>query len=112
MIINFQVVKVTGKKSGKCLCGKLLKRQKTFEQTVNPFNKNEKGEVCTHQEVYEKVRKEAEIWEKSPVRHNVPGFWQWSESQKQKYERGVDIVLVMECGEKIKVNQSLRKIIW
>lgn len=38
--------------SGKCpTCGKRAKRSKSFENTVNPFNRNEDGTVKTWEQV-------------------------------------------------------------
>jgi len=54
-------------KTGKCGCGKRRRRQKTFWQTRNPFNKNKKGFVKTRNEIVEELRKEAEVWKKEPL---------------------------------------------
>jgi len=40
-------------------CGKTLKRNATVEHTVNPYNKNEAGEVRTASEVYTAAKAEA-----------------------------------------------------
>ena len=44
--------------------GKRRKRQKTFEQTVNPFNRNADGSVKSHDQVREDVRAEALAWQR------------------------------------------------
>lgn len=62
MIINFDVIKVSAMKKGKCKCGKRLTRSKTFEQTVNPFNKNPDGTVKTRNEVSAAVSRVATDW--------------------------------------------------
>lgn len=52
---------------GKCpTCGKRVTRSRTFEQTVNPFNKNEDGSVKTWAEVSADVRREAAAWDPQP----------------------------------------------
>jgi hypothetical protein len=43
-------------------CGKQMKRQRTEEQTVSPFNKNPDGSVCTEVQVYKKVLAKLETW--------------------------------------------------
>lgn len=62
MRINFAVIKAYSTKRGKCKCGKRLTRSKTFEHTVNPFNKNPDGSVKSRLEVYAAVTKEAKDW--------------------------------------------------
>jgi len=60
---NFQVVKFTAKRSLKCrVCGKRFNRSHTFENTINPFNKNDKGAAKTYAEVWRDVKAEAEAW--------------------------------------------------
>lgn len=62
-IINFEKVQVGSKKICKCLeCGKKLKRAATFEQTINPFNKNIRGEIKTRGEIFMELTAEAEKW--------------------------------------------------
>ena len=39
-----------------------MQRRKTFEQTVNPFNRNTDGSVKTRDEVAEAVKAEALAW--------------------------------------------------
>jgi hypothetical protein len=48
------------------VCGKLLRRQKTFQQTINPFNKNPDGTQKTGWEVLASVRRDADAWQKVP----------------------------------------------
>jgi hypothetical protein len=43
-------------------CGKKLNRQRTFTQTVNPFNKNAAGEQKTSGEIYRDLRAEGAGW--------------------------------------------------
>lgn len=41
------------------------KRQKTFMQTINPFNINADGKVKTRQEIMAELKQEAEAWQKA-----------------------------------------------
>jgi hypothetical protein len=66
-IIRFQVVPMTVRKSVKCSsCGKRLQRQRTFEQTLNPWNKNAAGEPKTVQEILQEHRANAGEWKQQP----------------------------------------------
>lgn len=63
--IKFQVVKVRASRSVACpKCGKKVKRSRTFERTLNPFNKNADGSVKTYSEVLADVGAEARFWMK------------------------------------------------
>ena len=44
------------------VCGRKLRRQKTIEHTVNPFNKNADGTVKTWAEVERDVIAEGKAW--------------------------------------------------
>jgi hypothetical protein len=65
--INFQELKVYGQKSGKCGCGKRRARSITLYQTLNPFNRNKKGEIKTREEIYEELKVDLESWKKEPI---------------------------------------------
>ena len=60
--VTFDEVKAVGTRY-EVIDGKKRRRQKTFYQTVNPFNKNADGSVKTRAEVYAAVRAEARAWE-------------------------------------------------
>jgi hypothetical protein len=63
MRYSFEVIRRVAVKGGWCpICGKPVKRSRTFENTVNPFNRNELGAVRTHAEVVECVKQEAADW--------------------------------------------------
>lgn len=65
---RFEAVKAYGEKSGKCpVCGKRVKRKKTFEGTINPFNKNEAGQVKSRSEVYADQLAKVKAWELLPI---------------------------------------------
>jgi hypothetical protein len=56
---------VTSRKhTGKCpVCNKRVTRSRTFEKTVNPFNRNkETGLIKTWEEVASEVNAEADAW--------------------------------------------------
>lgn len=67
MRIDFQVVKVKGSKSGKCACGKRVTRSRTFEQTINPFNKNAAGFPKGFHEIRSELLAQKEDYVKEPV---------------------------------------------
>jgi hypothetical protein len=67
--ITYKFEKITwpGKQYGPCrVCGKkAVVRQKTFSQTVNPFNKDkETGRMKTRTQIQKEVREQAQAWSK------------------------------------------------
>lgn len=64
MRITFEEVKAYGKRTI-VVDGKKKRQQKTFTQTVNPFNKNEDGTIKSYSEVQAAVNAERDAWEKS-----------------------------------------------
>jgi hypothetical protein len=70
MITTYQCVRRQQSRQGYCtVCGKPVTRSKTFEQTVNPWNRNEDGTPKTPQEVYASVSAEANTWEPDDFTH-------------------------------------------
>lgn len=62
--IKFEKVQRRRQALGICpTCGRFVQRRKTFEQTVNPFNRNADGSVKTREEVAVSVQAEADGWE-------------------------------------------------
>ena len=61
---RFQEVTRTKKMRIDCAggCGKKLNRQRTFMQTINPFNKNADGSVKTFTDIWRELGVEAEQW--------------------------------------------------
>lgn len=60
---SFQPVGTTRVHSGKCpVCGRSATRSRKFEHTVNPYNRNDDGSVRTADEVYARVKAEADEW--------------------------------------------------
>ena len=67
--INFELVELTGRKSGKCsVCGKPAKRAERFGQTLNPFNKRD-GVIKSHQQIVDEIKAERTNWLALPVCH-------------------------------------------
>ena len=64
---TFEVVKHRAEKTGKCKCGKRLKRSMTFEQTINPFNVDAAGVPKSRGLILAELVDEAETWQKEPV---------------------------------------------
>ena len=60
--IKFETVKRTARKTV-IVDGKKRKRQKTFEQTINPFNKNPDGSVKTRADIIKELNSECRKWE-------------------------------------------------
>ncbi|MFE0353647.1 hypothetical protein ACFW2I_09145 [Streptomyces nigra] len=67
---RFHEVRHQASKNLPCLaCGNKLRRQRTFSQTLNPFNKNADGQVKTELEIVRELVVEAADWEKEPELH-------------------------------------------
>jgi len=68
-IYHFEVVSIRREKTAKCsVCGKRLKRVMTFDQTINPYNKNAQRMVKSREEINVELRVEAEAWMTAPER--------------------------------------------
>lgn len=64
MITKFNEVKLYSVKNCKCSeCGKRLRRQKKFYQTLNPWNVNANGECKTRQEIIDELKEKVVSWE-------------------------------------------------
>ncbi|KAB1146762.1 hypothetical protein F7R91_14375 [Streptomyces luteolifulvus] len=67
---RFREIKHQASKSLPCpACGKKLRRQRTFSQTLNPFNKNKDGQVKTELEIVRELVVVASKWEAEPEPH-------------------------------------------
>jgi predicted RNA-binding Zn-ribbon protein involved in translation (DUF1610 family) len=67
---RFEVVRHKAVKSLPCpVCGKRLRRQRTFEQTINPYNRNEDGTVKTRNEIRAELAAQAAEWARQPETH-------------------------------------------
>lgn len=61
---RFEEIKQQARKRVPCdECGKKVSRQRTFSQTLNPFNKNADGEPKSPQEIDEELAAEAQAWQ-------------------------------------------------
>lgn len=66
MITTYQRVRVQQQREGYCpICGGKVTRSKTFEQTVNPWNRNADGTPKTAREVLIAVQAVAAEWHPS-----------------------------------------------
>lgn len=65
---TFQEVNLYGTKSVKCAgnCGRTLKRQRKFWQTLNPWNKNAAGELKTVADIRTELQLELDRWQQEP----------------------------------------------
>ena len=62
--IRFRPIRTRRTRTGKCpVCGKSVSRTRTFEHTVNPFNRNSDGSIRNPMEVSERVHAETDAWE-------------------------------------------------
>lgn len=67
---RFREVKHQASKNLPCpKCGKKLRRQRTFGQTINPFNKNADGLPKTELEIVRELNDQAKAWEAEPETH-------------------------------------------
>jgi len=68
--ITFERVKLSTYKTGYCKkCGKYITRSKTFDQTINPFNKLSDGTIKNRDDIFQELLKEAQQWKSEPVIH-------------------------------------------
>ena len=68
MIHTYEQLQTAAVKSLPCPgCGRKVRRQRTFTQTLNPFNRNAAGDPKTRPEVYESLRAKAAAWRAEPV---------------------------------------------
>lgn len=69
-IYRYEEISWRSEKSGECaVCGKHVKRQKKFTNTVNPWNRNPDGTTRTRVEVMANVQSLAARWQEQPVTH-------------------------------------------
>ena len=67
-VYRFHAIKHRAIKSGMCVdCGKRTRRQVTFEQTLNPFNKLPDGTVKSARDISLELAEEAETWRAEPI---------------------------------------------
>lgn len=69
---RFREIKHQASKNLPCpACGKKLRRQRTFMQTLNPFNKNADGQPKTELEILRELNDQAKTWEAQPETHDA-----------------------------------------
>ncbi|WP_032914762.1 hypothetical protein [Streptomyces sp. NRRL B-11253] len=67
---RFERIPLTAKKSVPCTgCGKKIRRQRTFEQTLTPFNKNADGAIKDYAVIYRELEAMAAKWQAEPETH-------------------------------------------
>lgn len=101
MITTFESVKFRATKTGKCICGKKINRSKTFEQTINPWNKNKDGLPKNRFEILEELRIEAKKWQDKPIVHSEfesGEYYSLTKEERERYERGEIVKYKMSCG--------------
>lgn len=77
MRVYFKTVRVTAFRY-EYVDGKKRRRQKTFTQTENPFNKNADGSVKTPAQIYASVLAEAAAWKDQSWGIPVTSIRDWS----------------------------------
>ncbi len=64
---RFEEVSRWAEKTVKCAkCGKRLRRQRTFSQTINPWNRTADGRVKTRSDIMAELGAEIEEWKTQP----------------------------------------------
>lgn len=64
---RFEKVALTGHKTTQCMkCGKKLRRQRTFWQTLNPFNRRPDGLPKSRADILKELQSEIEAWKQEP----------------------------------------------
>jgi hypothetical protein len=69
---RFELVVFKAIRRGVCpVCGKKGSRSSgtSFSQTINPFNRNAKGQVKTYSEIMDELRPKARAWEAEQFYH-------------------------------------------
>jgi hypothetical protein len=89
-MMRFEKVSITGEKTGKCLCGIRRTRKRVFTQTLNPWNKNEKGEISSRNDILNSLQKEREKWLKEEIyckKCDMPDYWSMTKEQREFYKQ-------------------------
>ena len=69
---NYEPVRRTYSKSLPCpVCGKKLRRQKTFQMTLSPFNKNPDGTVRTRGDIWLALNVVGAAWMAAAETHST-----------------------------------------
>lgn len=66
-IYRFESIPRRATKALPCpVCGKKVRRQRTFTETANPFNRNADGVVKTRREIWDSLGAKAAEWQTEP----------------------------------------------
>lgn len=66
---TYEQVKRTAYKTVRCSsCGSTLRRQKTFTETLNPFNTNADGTIKSRKDIWDSLAKKIVSWQSEPER--------------------------------------------
>lgn len=62
---RYEPIRRTARKKTLCQggCGRKLDRQRTFTQTINPFNRNPDGTPRNYRQVWASLGEECEAWQ-------------------------------------------------
>jgi len=104
--INFRAIKLRAEKTGKCVCGKRIKRSITFSQTINPYNRDANNNLKDEQGIQKELRSKASEWKKKPVHCKAPGYWEMTSEQQKEYNNIGSIEVILSCGNKFKIMKN------
>jgi hypothetical protein len=62
MRLVFEGISVKGVKTWRDASGKRRRQQKTFSQTLNPYNRNSNGSTKTKAEIYKELLAKRDAW--------------------------------------------------
>lgn len=88
-LITIESVIARPTKTGKWFCGVRRMRSTKIENTINPFNKNDKGLQKSYSEVKADVDAEAKEWMSDPItcsKCEVPSYWKWAPEQRKAFD--------------------------
>lgn len=71
VVTTYERITRTASKTVLCtVCGRKLRRQRTFGQTLNPFNKNPDGTLKDRVDIGRALALEVEGWRDTPETHD------------------------------------------
>jgi len=72
IVTTYDVVSYPATKTLRCpICGNRVRRQRTFRQTLNPFNRTANGTLKTRGQILRELGSEAAAWAKIPEPHRM-----------------------------------------
>ena len=70
IVTTYEPIRRTASKSVPCpICGKKVKRQRTFKMTLNPFNKNPDGTVRDRSDIWAALGEQVKEWSAKAEAH-------------------------------------------